>query len=139
MQLKKHICSFLALFLLVSNSGVAFNVHFCEGKIASISSVFSKAEICTMPVKIEKKCCAKLQQNHKKCCSDKEDNLKDNPEKINIKTIAFDLKQVFFTTDWEPIIFTESSPVPHFQNIDYSCDANAPPLYLLYSQFTFYA
>jgi len=60
MYFKKQICLFLAFFLLVSNSGLAFNVHFCKGKIASVSSVFSKEEVCKMLIVKEKACCAKL-------------------------------------------------------------------------------
>jgi hypothetical protein len=138
-KFKKHISLLLAFFLLVSNSGLAFNVHFCEGKIAAISSVFSKEEICKMPVKVEKTCCVKPEQTHKKCCSDKEVNLKNKAEKVIIKTIAFDIDSVFYITNWKPIIFSEIPAIPYSQNIAYCCDANAPPLYLLYSQYTFYA
>lgn len=139
MKFKKHISLLLTFFLLVSNSGLAFNVHFCEGKIAAISSVFSKEEICKMPVKVEKTCCVKPEQTHKKCCSDKEVNLKNKAEKIIIKTIAFDIDSVFYITNWKPIIFSKILVIPYSQNIAYCCDANAPPLYLLYSQYTFYA
>ena len=81
MYFKKQICLFVAFFLLVSNSGLAFNVHFCEGKIASISSIFSKEEVCKMLIKKEKACCVKLEASHKKCCSDKKVNLKNKTEK----------------------------------------------------------
>ena len=76
MQIKKHIALLLAFFLLISNSGLALNVHYCGEKIAAISSVFSDEEVCEMPVKKEKSCCAKKEVTHKKCCSDKEVNLK---------------------------------------------------------------
>lgn len=139
MRLKKHICYFLTFFLLVSNSGLAFNVHFCKGKISSVSSIFSKEEICNMPVKSNKACCAKLQKTHKKCCSDKEVNLKDNPEKIIVKTISFDLQYLFFIPYWQTVFLPVIVSISYFQENIYSCDANAPPLYLLYSQYTFYA
>ena len=37
MNLKKCTGLFLALLLLVSNIGFAFDVHYCGGKIASVS------------------------------------------------------------------------------------------------------
>jgi predicted transcriptional regulator len=54
MQIKKHIALLLAFFLLISNSGLAFNVHYCGEKIAAISSVFSDEEVCEMLIKEEK-------------------------------------------------------------------------------------
>lgn len=139
MKFKKHISLLLTFFLLVSNSGLAFNVHFCGDKIAAISSVFSKAGLCNMPLKVEKTCCKKPEQTNKKCCSDKEVNLKSKTEKIIIKSIAFDINSIFYITNWKPIIFIEIPAVSQSQNTVYCCDANAPPLYLLYSQYTFYA
>ena len=54
MIFKKQLSILIAFLVLVSNSGLAFNVHFCEGKIASITSVFSKEEVCDMPIVVEK-------------------------------------------------------------------------------------
>ena len=85
MNFKKHISLLLAFFLLVSNSGLAINVHFCEGKIAAVTSVFSKEEICKLPVEEEKSCCAKPDPQHKKCCSDKEVNLKNKTFNLILK------------------------------------------------------
>lgn len=140
MQFKKQICLLIAFFLLVSNSGLAFNVHYCEGKIASISSVFSNEEICVKQVEvIEKSCCAKPQQTHKKCCSDKEVNLKSKAEKITIKSISFDLDSIFYLPEVNTSFASYISPVHYPQNLVFYCDANAPPLYQLYCQLTFYA
>ena len=70
MIFKKHISLLIALLVLVSNSGLAFNVHYCEGKIASISSVFSDEEVCgtsdseltkQKPILVEKISCAKIE------------------------------------------------------------------------------
>lgn len=138
MYFKKHIALLLAFFLLVSNSGVAFNVHFCGDNIAAISSVFSKEEVCVEPIQEEKSCCAKVETDHKKCCSDKEVSLDDDSEKIVIKSISFDLNSVFVLTAWKPLLFDEVQLLTTTQNTDYYCDANAPPLFKLYSQFIFY-
>jgi hypothetical protein len=140
MQFKKQISLLIAFFLLVSNSGLAFNVHYCEGKIASISSVFSDEEICAMPVQpVKKTCCAKPQKAHKKCCSDKEVNLKNKAEKITVKSFSFDLNSVFYFSEFNLVAFSSFIPVFYSQDTDFYCDANAPPLYQLYCQYTFYA
>lgn len=138
MQFKKHFSLILAFLLLVSNSGLALNVHFCEGKIAGISSAFSKEEVCVEPIKDEKACCAKPDPTHKKCCSDKEVNLKNKTEKIVLKTISFDLDSVAVINEWKPLVFNVELPVIHANPLAYSCDANAPPLYELYCQFTLF-
>lgn len=129
----------LAFFLLVSNSGLALNVHYCGNKIAAISSAFSKEEVCELPVVQEKECCAAKTESHKKCCSDKEINFDDDSQKIVIKSISFDLDSVFVISDWKPVIFNEITLPSYSQNFDYYCDANAPPLYQLYSQYILYA
>jgi len=147
MYLKKQICLLIAVILLISNSGLAFNVHFCEGKIAAVSSVFSKEEICNtsdselakqMPIKEEKYCCVKPDPQHKKCCSDKEVNLKNKTEKIVLKTFSSELNSYCFFSNWDfkirTLVTFISSPTTH----EYYCDANAPPLYKLYCQFTLF-
>lgn len=140
MQFKKHISLLLVFFLLVSNSGLAFTVHFCGGKLASISSEFSSEKICKMPEKvIEKSCCAKSQPTHKKCCSDKKINLKTKTEKITVKTIVLNSSSVLFLNNTKSFTFVAVPNTVSSQVNLFSCDANAPPLYLLYSQFTFYA
>ena len=137
MQLKKHITLLLAILVLVSNSGLAFNVHFCEDKIASITTVFSKEEVCVTPKK-EETCCAKLEKTHKKCCSDKEVNLKNKTEKVVVKTF-FDADLFLFNNKSEVLFFSSNFNGIKTGICTYFCNSNAPPLYLLYSQYTFYA
>lgn len=136
--MKKHFSIVMALLLLVSNSGLAINVHYCEGKIAAISSAFSKEEVCVKPVAAEKACCAKPDPTHKKCCSDKEVNLKSKIEKIVLKTISFDFDAVPVYYSWRPVIFSKIPVMATGQNFAYYCDANAPPLYSLYCRFTLF-
>ena len=139
MIFKKQLSILIAFFVLVSNSGLAFNVHFCEGKISAISSVFNEEEICAMPIEVEKSCCAKAEPTHEKCCSDKEVNLKNKVEKIIIKTIAFDMNTAFYFTEYKtPQFGFYQSQIPA-PIVAYYCDANAPPFYKLYCQLTFYA
>ncbi|WP_395045136.1 hypothetical protein [Flavobacterium sp.] len=139
MHYKKHISLIIAFFLLVSNSGLAFNVHFCEGKIASISSVFTKEEVCETPIKEEKTCCYNPKTEHKKCCSDREVNLKAKTEKSVVNTISFDLNSLFYYVELETIRYNLVKLIQFSQIIEYCYNSNAPPFYKLYCQFTFYA
>ena len=140
MCFKKQVSLFLAFFVLIANSGLAFNVHYCEGKIASISSVFSNDEVCDTPIPAEAKtCCKKQVESHKKCCSDKEVNLKNKAEKITIKSVSFNVDSLFF----EPL-FSYVSFISNFVDFPnqitfFQCNVHAPPLYQLYCQYTFYA
>lgn len=139
MKLKKHISILIALLILVSNSGLAFSVHYCEGKIASISSVFSNEEDCKMPIVVEESCCAKPETTHKDCCSDKKVNLKNKTEKIIIKTIFLDYEPAFFSELRHQLFAVTQTQ--HFSKTiaAFYCESNAPPLYKLYCQYTFYA
>lgn len=139
MIFKKQISVLIAFFVLVSNSGLAFNIHFCEGKIASVTSVFSDNETCQLPVKVEKTCCGKIEKEDKKCCSDKEVNLKIKTEKIIIKTIAFDVNTVLYFNEYKIPQFGFDKSQFNIPIVTYYCDANAPPLYKLYCQYTFYS
>ncbi len=141
MNLRKSTCLILAFFLLVSNMGLAFNVHFCGGKVSSISTAYKIDEACAMPKKASptKKCCAEKAKENKKCCSDKKVDLKKKSEEVVVKTFSFQAELPFVINDWKPIIF-ENQPLATKQNIvEYCCDANAPPLFKLYSQYVFYA
>lgn len=139
MSFRKSTSLILAFFLLVSNMGMALNLHFCEGKLASISTAYNVQETCEILKSSDKKCCAEKETDHKKCCSDKELDLKKNSEEVIIKIFSFQVDVPCLVNDWKPIIFEvlqESVPQNSFE---YICDANAPPLFKLYSQYIFYA
>lgn len=141
MNLKKCTSLFLACLLLVSNIGLAFTVHYCEGKIASVTSAFNTEEVCEMKAEpAEKPCCAKeIQAKHSKCCKDKVVNLKDKSDNSVVKTFSFQIDAPFVAQIWKPVIFRiikvqEQAPV-----CEYFVEANAPPLFKLYSQYILYA
>ena len=140
MIFKKHISFILAFFLLVSNSGLVFNVHFCEGSIASVSSVFSKEEACEMPVQAGgKKCCAEKAKKHKSCCNDKLVNLKDKSDHLILKSFSFNSDFIFLNEEWNPIISSSIFSFNEKYITSYFCDANAPPFFKLYHKYIFYA
>lgn len=141
MSFKKSTSLILAFFLLVSNMGMAFNVHFCSETISSITLNYKVDESCTIPEKKApvKKCCAEKAKENKKCCSDKKIEQKKKSEQVVVKTFSFNADLPFVINDWKPIVF-ETLPASIQQTpIEYCCDANAPPLFKLYSQYIFYA
>jgi hypothetical protein len=138
MIFKKQISVFIAMLVLVSSSGLAFNIHFCEGKIASITSVFSKGEVCIMPVAVKKSCCAKVETTHSECCSDKQVNFKDNAEKELIK-ISVANQFLILVQENSNYFYYPKVTLNSSEKLVYYCDANAPPFYTLCCQYTFYA
>ncbi len=138
MQFKKQIIVFFAFLVFFTSSGLAFTIHYCGQNIASISSVFSNNETCEIPKEEEKSCCAEKLETQKKCCSDKEIVIKDSIEKntfkngISLEFLKIDFPQ--FTVNFN----TNSTLNKTSQHLSFYCDANAPPLYNLYCQYTFY-
>ena len=133
MQVKKQISLFLAFFLLISNVGLAFNVHYCEDKIASVTlNLGSNAH------EIEKDCCGVVEKQSK-CCHNKIIKSNDKSDQVLVKSFSYTPGYFFVNNDWKPFVFTSKINTKKAGIFSYYCDANAPPLYLLYSQYTFYA
>ena len=141
MRFKKHISLLLAFFLLVSNVGFAVDVHYCGGKLASVTPIYWKN---TKSInEVEKGCCApkaneKVEKNDS-CCKDKLINFQKKSENITFSSASFLPDFNFLLEEWSPIVFSEIS---HFENspiASYYCDANAPPFFKLYHQYIFYA
>lgn len=132
MKFKNHISIILVFFLLVSNVGLAFNVHYCGEKIESISL---KTE--TSSINTEKGCCKKIASKKNSCCKDKVFHFQQKSDNLIVKAFSphFDS---YLIEEWNPIVFCNHSNFKNSQITSY-CDANAPPLYKLYSQYIFYA
>ena len=135
MQFRKGTSILLALFILFSNLGLAFNVHYCQNKIASVSVNYEFSETCDAPIT---SCCA-AENNHKKCCSDKVVKLEKKSDNILVKSLQLDLHSfIVGELNWGPN-FNSVASVDSNQMIDFYCDSNAPPFYKLYCQLVFYA
>ena len=141
MNFKKHISLLLAFFLLVSNLGMAIDVHYCGDKIASIQPVLWKTS--DEPSFSEKACCLPEKSNNLKeessCCKDKLIQLDKKTENVVLKSFSFSLDSFYVLEEWKPVIFSNASFVENNNLISYCCDANAPPLFQLYHQYIFYA
>ncbi|MCF6130937.1 HYC_CC_PP family protein [Flavobacterium wongokense] len=130
MIFKKHISILLTAFLLVSNLGLAFNVHYCDNEIASVT-------ISTIPATAEviDECCGIVEKDSQ-CCNDKVIKAEIKSDQIIVPSLLLDFIAV--TDYWTPQFFTLNNNFQQRDTFTYYCDAHAPPLYLLYSQYTFY-
>ncbi|WP_433834915.1 HYC_CC_PP family protein [Flavobacterium anhuiense] len=132
MSLKKCTGLFLALLLLVSNIGFAFDVHYCGGEIASV-----KLRTTAEPV-VEKKCCGSKEKKNS-CCKDKVVHFEKKSDDATIKFFFFQFAFPAVIQDYKPLVFLE---IPNFKKkevLSYYADANAPPLFKLYHQYIFYS
>lgn len=140
MQVKKFTSLFLAILLLISNLGLAFNVHYCGDKIASVSSAFSMIEIMKVD-SFQKDCCCKIDDSKKdSCCKNKIVDVKKDAEDVIIKTFSFQIYVPFVTIKSQELFFAKAEKIISKTNLtEYYCSPNAPPLFKLYKQYIFYA
>ena len=133
MNIKKCTSLFLAFLLLISNVGMAFNVHYCGGEIASVSvkPIASK--------QVDKGCCAKKVEKEDSCCKDKVVNFQKKSDNTILKVFSIDSPYCLLINEAQFIAFSSIENCKSIQLTSYFCQANAPPLFKLYSQYIFYA
>jgi len=132
MNVKKCTGLFLAILLLVSNIGFAFDVHYCGGKVASVSL---NTAASGSP---EKKCCG-AKEKKSSCCKDKVVHFEKKSDNATIKFFFFQFAFPAVIQEYSPIAFLSVSNFKSSQIISYYSDANAPPLFKLYHQYIFYS
>ena len=133
MIFKKHLSILLTALLLVSNLGLAINVHYCADEIESIT-----INVAPDSGKVVDECCG-IVEEEPGCCNDKIIKADIKSDQIIVKSLSFDPALHSVIYDWKPKVFISKNPFKQKNNSTYYCEANAPPLYLLYSQYTFYA
>lgn len=132
MNFKKCTSLFIAFLLLVSNAGFAFNVHYCGGEVASIS-----LKPAFVSQKSEMGCCGEsIEKSH--CCKNKTVHFQKKADNIPSKAFSFQPVIVLSTTEWKPVVFSPVAESKENDATSYFCDAHAPPLFKLYSQYIFY-
>lgn len=131
MLIKKQIVLFLSFLVLFANSGMAFTIHFCHNNIASVS-------INSTTQNMGKDCCEAIEKETE-CCKNKEIKLSVKIDQIGAKLFSFCPDFVYDLYHWKPLFFNKEVFYKNSNISPYFCDANAPPLYLLYSQYTFYS
>jgi len=132
MNFKKCTSLFLAFLLLVSNAGFAFNVHYCGDEVASVS-----LKPAFVAQKSEMGCCGKtIEKSH--CCKNKTVHFQKKADNILFKVFSFQPAIVVYTSEWKPVVFSPVTDSKGNTTAAYFCDAHAPPLFKLYSQYIFY-
>jgi len=134
MNFKKCIGLFLALLILVSNVGLAFNVHFCGGKMASVS-----VQTLAHKVNSEKSCCAKKPIAEDSCCKNKTVRFQKKSDDATLKAFSFTPYIAYLIPENKTLIATLQAAFINKSIATYYCDANAPPLFKLYHHYIFYA
>ncbi|MGQ7946521.1 HYC_CC_PP family protein [Flavobacterium sp. WC2509] len=135
MKFKKHISVFLAILFLVSNVGFALYVHYCGDTVSSIS-LNSNTSLSSL--QDEKGCCQKITSKKDSCCKDKKIIVQKKAIDKIFKTISFQFDSVFLVTEYQSVVFNAVTGFKNNVSLLYYCDANAPPLYKLYSQYLLY-
>jgi hypothetical protein len=133
MNSRKYISILLAFFLLITHSGLAFNVHYCDDVIASIT-VFSNSNAN----EIEKDCCGIVEKDSK-CCQNKIIKSEKKSDQILLKSFSFETLNVILVQN--NILF-EIVKVLNFKKTkpsNYTFNANAPPIFERNCQRIFYA
>lgn len=136
MNIKKCTSLFLVFLLLVSNVGMAFNVHYCGDQIASVSLNSGVTSLAS-----EKRCCDKFVSEKEPCCKDKEVKFEKKSDTAIVKALSFEPNTTFLIPEKQTVTvpLVADGPSPADTAFFYYCDANVLPLFKLYSQYIFYA
>lgn len=130
---KKPICIIVAFFLLLTQTGFSFNVHFCDSKIASIA-----LHSTTSTFENEKNCCGDVEKESK-CCHNKIIKSIEKSETVFLKSIIFTPEFAVLSTCYLPAVLKQINVCRTTQISSYYCDSNAPPLFKVNCQLVFYA
>ncbi len=140
MKFQKCTSLLLAVLVLFSNIGLAVNVHYCGGKIAGISTAYNVSNISAEDFKADEKACCIPQPGEKGCCDNKLLKVdKKSDTEIAVKSFSLHIDAPFVIDAWLPLVFSPYAIGFPVQPDNYYCQAHAPPLYQLYSQYIFYA
>jgi len=138
MFFKKGTSVLLAFFLLVSSGGWSLNIHYCGGEIASISAFDKNSNACCDHHVDPDTCCAlDIEEDEEGCCSD--DILQMELEDVVVDYLNTITLFQAILPDFSTTLFAVESSSTSIKQLQFYCDSNAPPLYLLYSQLVLYA
>jgi hypothetical protein len=134
MNSKKSIGLFLAFLILVSNVGMVFTMHYCGGKVASVS-----VQTLANTTDAEKGCCAKKAVTEDSCCKNKTVHFQKKSDNATLKVVSFESFMPYLIPENKVEIATSKATFINQPIAIYYCDAHAPPLFKLYQRYIFYA
>ena len=133
MNIKKHISLFLALTFLFSNLGMAFTVHFCDGKFESITA--NGFEKNSNP---EIDCCGEIEKESN-CCDNKTIKVDNTIDKQSITNFNYTFPVAILPEETTLVFPVAKVTTSQKNNPIVTVQANAPPLYKLYCSLIFYS
>ncbi|AWH85062.1 hypothetical protein HYN59_07945 [Flavobacterium album] len=143
MKLRRYISTLLSILILVSNIGMALNVHYCHGEVASVSLAYKIQQSCSAKPEKEtrKACCGAAVKTTKSCCKHDVIKLHDTKsDNIIVKSFQLDLAAFCPAEVWNPnTLHYSEAPVAIKDTPSFYCESHAPPLFKLYCQYIFYA
>lgn len=141
MKFNRYISILLSSLILVSNIGLALNVHYCKGQVSSVSLAYKLEEPCNDHHDQElKSCCTAKGDSHKSCCDNNLVKLQDESDgKVIVKSLQLDLASFYVPSEFKPSVFYSPEPVVSGRESSFYCEANAPPLFKLYCRYILYA
>ncbi|NHN26515.1 hypothetical protein FIA58_012585 [Flavobacterium jejuense] len=134
MSFRKSTSLLLAVFVLFSNLGLAFNVHYCHDELSAISVDYQFEEAC---IKKQNSCC-EVVNKHSECCSNKIVKVEKESDKALVTSFQFHLDCSILVANYS-LDFPICEKTIENDFLDFYCDSNAPPFYKLYCQLIFYA
>lgn len=140
MKSNKHISFILALLILVSNVGLAFNVHYCGDTLAGISLNYKESEPCVEQKSEKADVCCATSDEHESCCSNDKIELKKSiSDEVITKSFQLELGVFTLSQQWEPSVPVRAeNEIVKNDFASFYCLSNAPPRYKLYCQYLFY-
>ena len=146
MKMQTYIRVVLSLLLIVSNLGVAFSMHFCQGQIEMVKLNHLDNKVCKMQKPTS--CCAEkeeikhceIPQEEKQddCCKDLAyaDDLQhqNSVDILKITPVDFAVLAVILKIDLPFVNQTKAI----YALLDSYVESNAPPIYILHQQLVLY-
>ncbi len=144
--IRNSIVLFLSGILVFFNSGIALNIHYCQGNVASVSSIFQEEEkSCgifqshSCEATTEHSCCEPKTNISSACCSDDVLLLQDFSDKVFsekefLKTKIIAVSVLVLKGYLGEVVSSKEN----YFIADYSFESNAPPLYQLYCNYTYF-
>ncbi len=134
MIFKKCTTLFLAFLMLVSNSGLAFNVHYCGNEIASVSIKTNKK-----PIVLEENCCGIIEEQSN-CCNNKLFQIQETSDKFQENISQFEFNSFIVENQTILISFNKNQNYKYQKtDIFYTFFDNFPPIYKQNCQLIYYA
>ncbi len=124
---------FLSILLLVSNLGLAFNVHYCGDDVSSVS--LRTIEIAETNID---ECCG-VKEQKTQCCNDKVVQFQEKSDNLILKSIVFSPYAIVSTSKQNEVFAFETLIFEKKLIQSYSFEGNSPPFFKLFSQYIFYA